>query len=147
MRFKFRLIRLLELRDAEVDRCEKALGVAIQATQAATMDMHRNQREQRELDRAWAEAMKTSITGATLMDFNNERLKLFADSQMLNDALLKCRQQEDVCKKELERAMAKQKSLQKLEARARLKHEASERLHEQNQLDEFCVTSTARKSE
>ena len=146
MRFKFRLTRLLELRDAEVDRCEKALGVAIQATQAATLDMHRNQREQRELDRAWAEALKTSITGVTLMDFNNERLKLFADSQLLNDALLKCRQQEDLCKKELERAMAKQKSLQKLEARAKLKHEAAERLHEQNQLDEFCVTSTARKN-
>ena len=141
MRFKFRLTRLLELRDAEVERCEKALGVAIQATREATQDLERNQREQRQLDRAWAEAMKTSITGATLMDFNNERLKLMADSTLLNDALLLARQKEQDAKKELERALAKQKSLLKLQERARQKHEATERHHEQAQLDEFGVTS------
>src|ERR1700753_2031963 len=103
-RFKFRLTRLLELRDADVERCERKLGEAIRTTRSAEAEMIGVQRAQKDLDSAWSAAMKLPITGQTMMDFNNQRLKLMCDHADAEEKLVKARQAETLAKKELERA-------------------------------------------
>ena len=147
-KFTFRLETLLRLRRQAEDECREALSAAVEATRQARVVVEHFEKEQNDVEQAWAEAeRKPGTTAETLRDFEAYRSVV---QRRLNAARAKLEQaceHERKSRLQLQEAAKKTRVLEKLRERHARRHTEAYLKEEQSQLDEHATSRFVRRKE
>ncbi len=147
-KFTFRLETLLRLRRQAEDECREALAAAVEAVRQAHETVRQLEAEREALERAWAEAERTSGTSVeTLRDFEAYRAVLQRRLNAAHAKLAQTCEHEALCRTRLQDASKKRRILEKLRERHARRHADALFMEEQGQLDEHGTTRFVRRKE
>lgn len=137
--FKFRLERLLGLRDRNVQDCRIRLAKSINAVLEAQAELHCLQKERQDLSEAWQQALHGGLRADTAQHFQRCFESLGRACELATKKAAKAQTEELACRALLDQALRKQKVLEKLRERMRARFVLESIRREQAQLDEFAV--------
>src|SRR5208283_2944387 len=116
-KYVFRLSRLLELRERQLQDCQQRLAEAILRTQATETRLRDLRREQMTLNQLWRDTARGAFHPDSALDFDRSLVALVrAEVKTMGDLIENFKAQRE-CQAKLERAMAKCKALEKLRGR------------------------------
>jgi len=143
--FKFRLQRLLDLRDRATQECKKNMAAALHALLEAQADLHCLQTERQQMNAAWQQALPSGLKPEMAIGFQRCFDKSTTSCELAAKKIEAAKEHESACRMLLDKAMRKQKVLEKLRdrTRTRFNYEASRR--EQAQLDDFAMLRHSRE--
>jgi flagellar export protein FliJ len=137
--FKFRLERLIELRQIQVDHCLKLLALAIAQVEKAKQSVLQLIAENEALNQGWQQARLNGMSALEGMSYQSSIQLATEALYVAREHVQRRKEEENASRVTLEKAMSKHKALVKMKEKQKLRHQTTQNRLEQAQLDEFAI--------
>lgn len=144
--FKFRLQRLLELREQSVKECQKRVAQAIAAVLDAQSHLHCLQEERQDLYAHWQKFAQGGMSSSTALNYQRCFSKLSHECELAAQKVSASQKNELACRALLDKAMRQQKVLEMLRERNQARFTLEFNRREQAQADEFAMLRQSQES-